>query len=170
MQKKLRQGVAGNVRTDIESIRDLLKRPLAGESRPRAGQNQEGPRARHARGRVAQRLRGVVVDGRSDCLAQTSAFSDAEMSLVCSRSLTSRDRLCGGRCASPAVASLRIASAVRLSCASGAVGCFPTANRFASRLGRGGDLKYSALFCDARNCFIFASATPTGAGTQLGRR
>ena len=32
------------------------------------------------------------------------------------------------------------------------------------------EIKYSALFCDARKYFILASATPTGAGTQLSRR
>ena len=73
---------------------------------------------------LAQRLRGVVVDGRSDCPAQTSAFRDAAIRLVCSRSLTSRDRLRGRVCALRRCASLRNTSEAALACASMAGGVF----------------------------------------------
>ena len=89
----------GNVRTDIVGIRALL-RVLVERAVPAGPAGQ--PRGAHdtPAAALAQRLRGVVVDGRIDCPAQTSAFSDAAMSWFASRSLTSRDRRCGGVCAS----------------------------------------------------------------------
>ena len=108
--------VAGNVRTDIVGIRALL-RVLVERAVPAGPAGQ--PRGAHdtPAAALAQRLRGVVVDGRSDCPAQTSAFSDAEMSLVCSGSLTTRDRLRGRVCALRRCASLRNTSEAALACA-----------------------------------------------------
>ena len=75
-------------------------------------------RARHARGRLAQRLRGVVVDGRIDCPAQTSAFSDAALSWFALARLTSRVDYAGSALLSGVVLLLRITSAATFVCAS----------------------------------------------------
>ena len=159
----------GNVRTDMDSILILPSRTdgrRAG-STPRRRRDARQPAAPAAA--LAQRLRGVVDDGRSDCPAQTSAFSDAAMSWFACARLTSRDRLCGSALLS-GCASLRIASEANLACASTAGELFSEQPIGLRSILRGGEIKYSALFCDAPNCFIFASATPTGAGTQPSRR
>ena len=85
----------GNVRTAIETILILPSSAdgRRGGSTPRRRRDARQPAAPAAA--LAQRLRGVVVDGRSDCPAQTSAFSDAAMSWFARARLTSRDRLRG---------------------------------------------------------------------------
>merc|ERR1711991_609662 len=60
------------------------------------------------------------------------------------------------------VASLRIASAVRLSCASGAVGCFPTANRFTPRLGRGRLISSTVRFLRRAQLLHICKRNPYG--------
>ena len=66
---------------------------------------------------LAQRLRGVVVDGRSDCPAQTSALSDAAMSWFALARFTSRVDYAGSALLSGVVPLLRITSAATLACA-----------------------------------------------------
>ena len=103
---------------DIGGIRNLLKRPLAGESRPRAGQNQRGL----ALDTAAVALRNDSAASSSIdafvCPAPASALSDAAMSWFALARLTSRVDYAGSALLSGVVPLLRITSAATLACAS----------------------------------------------------
>ena len=128
-QKNLVRASRRNVRTAMETILILPSRTdgRRGGSTPRPRRDARQPAA--PAGRLAQRLRGVVVDERSDCPAQTSALSDTAMSWFARARLTSRVDVPGVR-SSPALclSQDRLRGYPRL-CEHGWRGVFRTAER-----------------------------------------
>ena len=150
--------VAGNVRTDIVVIRALL-RVLVERAVPAGPAGQ--PRGAHdtPAAALAQRLRGVVVDGRIDCPAQTSAFSDAAMSWF-ARARLRRAIDSAGECALRRCASSQehLRGYPRV-CAHYWRDNFRTANPIRLQLLRGHEIKSSAVFA-TREIASYLQAQP----------